>query len=53
MNYLFVTMDSPHFEQVIQQLIEQVDKTPLRDAGWPRWGLPREPRSLLPAKPDS
>ncbi|MDE9536823.1 Rpn family recombination-promoting nuclease/putative transposase [Xenorhabdus bovienii] len=25
MNYLFVTMDSPHFEQVIQQLIEQVD----------------------------
>ncbi|WP_340619457.1 Rpn family recombination-promoting nuclease/putative transposase [Xenorhabdus siamensis] len=25
LNYLFVTMDSPHFEQVIQQLIEQAD----------------------------
>ncbi|KER03935.1 conserved hypothetical protein, putative transposase or invertase [Photorhabdus temperata subsp. temperata Meg1] len=25
LNYLFITMDSPHFEQVIQQLIEQAD----------------------------
>ncbi|OTA14413.1 putative transposase [Xenorhabdus vietnamensis] len=25
LNYLFVTMDSPHFEQVIQQLIEQAE----------------------------
>ncbi|MBC8944048.1 putative transposase [Xenorhabdus indica] len=25
LNYLFVTMDSPHFEQVIQQLTEQAD----------------------------
>ncbi len=24
LNYLFVTMDSPHFEQVLQKLIEQV-----------------------------
>ncbi|PHM25451.1 Rpn family recombination-promoting nuclease/putative transposase [Xenorhabdus budapestensis] len=25
LNYLFITMDSPHFEQVIQQLVEQAD----------------------------
>ncbi|MEQ2025523.1 hypothetical protein ABLB84_06970 [Xenorhabdus szentirmaii] len=25
LNYLFAIMDSPHFEQVLQQLIEQVD----------------------------